>query len=176
MDKTYHVLLVDDEVDLLESIAEDLELEGFSVVQAKNGKVALDILTKNVEVKEQFDAIVSDIAMPVMDGLTMISELRKQGISIPVLFLSGYADKEKAVEALKNGAMDMLDKPYDRNHFIQAVTRAAMFGVEMQKLESAFAIALEKAGVTKEQHEKTMSMYRDMVRLKTFAKPTRQIS
>lgn len=169
MSTNFKLLLVDDEVDLLESIAEDLELEGFHVTQAQNGKMALDLITKEQDL-DQFDAVVSDIAMPIMDGLTMLAEMRKAGKSTPLIFLSGYADKEKAIEAMKNGAIDMLDKPYDRNHFIQAVTRAAQFGLEMRKMELDFVNNLQKSGIAKDQQEKMILAYKEIIRMRAIAK------
>lgn len=63
------IIIVDDEPDLLETLADELEEEGFDVVKASNGQVALEHLQKEVSGLDSFDAILSDINMPVMNGL-----------------------------------------------------------------------------------------------------------
>ena len=101
------VLLVDDEADLVESLA--LALEGHcSVVTAKNGQEALEVILR--ETPATIDAIVLDLMMPVMSGEELIAELRKRAIQIPVIVASASRNVEARCGEL--GVEHCLQKPY----------------------------------------------------------------
>jgi len=116
----YNVLIVDDEsiarVSLLYLI--DWTELGFQITaEASNGEQALDILKK-----EYFSLVITDVRMPVMDGLSFIEKLRTFS-NIPVIILSGYEDFEYARQAMKMGVNEYLLKPVDEDELIQALNR-----------------------------------------------------
>jgi CheY-like chemotaxis protein len=116
------VLVVDDEPFLRDIFGEWLQLEGCRVLTAENGAAALRILSAG-----QVDVIVTDIRMPVMDGIALVKELnareREAGQYLPkVIFITGFADIEVR-DAYDLGVETMLQKPIDRADFIAAVRR-----------------------------------------------------
>lgn len=106
-DNSGKILIVDDE----EAICTVLEilLEKFQkdLLIAPNGLVALDIIKSNNDIV----CVLTDIKMPVMDGLTLVKEVRKLGNDVPFLLYTGYGDKEFMQEALKHGVYDFIIKP-----------------------------------------------------------------
>lgn len=101
------ILIIDDETDLLQVLTDTLTSEGFSVLGAKNGEEGLALA-----LKEHPDLILLDIIMPVMDGMTMLYELRKDpwGNSVPVILLTNLSDAERVAEALRLRVYDFLVK------------------------------------------------------------------
>lgn len=125
------VLLADDETVLLESITKLLTRRGMVVRTALNGKEAVEILSR-----EQFDVIVLDVRMPVMDGIAAMAEIRRRDSLTPVLFLSGHADLARIAEALRGGAVDYLLKPCEVEVLVSAIENACerkAIGLEIAK-------------------------------------------
>jgi CheY-like chemotaxis protein len=101
------VLLVDDEPLLVRSFARLLRARGAVTDTAENGQAALEKLAT-----QSFDLVLCDVRMPVMDGPSMLTELRQRGDQTPLVFLTGYADSsEHEMKAL--GAREVLGKPID---------------------------------------------------------------
>jgi DNA-binding response OmpR family regulator len=98
------VLIVDDDADLLESLAVILE-DSFETVSARNGVEALQALKQ-----QTFDAVVLDLTMPIMDGETLIEQMRTLSIVVPVVLASGISDLRQLAERL---GVDHISKPYD---------------------------------------------------------------
>lgn len=107
MNKKKKILIVEDEVIYLNVFVDKFQEENFEVFQAKNGKEGLD-----VALKEHPDLILLDIAMPVMDGLTMLGKLREDswGKDAEVILLTNYSDADKVAEAGEKGAFEYLVK------------------------------------------------------------------
>lgn len=101
------ILIVDDEPDLLDVISFELNTS-FNVITASNGKEALD----SIQVSKP-DIILSDINMPIMDGLKMIEKINDLKINIPIIFITAFSDFDKLAVAWKYGAFDFIDKPID---------------------------------------------------------------
>lgn len=140
------LLIVEDEeeiLDLLFVILKDLRVsvDGIAcavrITPARNGKEALDLISKN-----WYDAILSDIHMPVMNGLDLLANLRGLGKEIPLVFLTGFGDKEHAVRALRLGCFDFLDKPFDADRLRSVVHRATEVGFRGRELEQALELKL----------------------------------
>ena len=124
------LLLVDDEPMLLELLKEEFEDLGIHCFTAENGFKALDIIKR-----ENLDAILCDINMPGMDGLDLLIEMRRLQFETPLVFLTGHGEKDHAIRALRNGAFDFINKPYDRTQLIETVTQALALGVELRSFE-----------------------------------------
>lgn len=101
------ILLVEDEVSLRQILAEKLRIEKFSVLEASNGKEGLEL-----SLERHPDLILLDIVMPVMDGLSMLQELRKDewGSNVPVILLTNLNDSTKEFESMEMGAFGYLVK------------------------------------------------------------------
>ena len=102
------VLLVEDEENLRSTIALNLELEGYDVQCAVNGKEALQLFKAN-----RFDIVVLDIMLPEINGLDVCREMRKENRNVFILFLSARSMGSERIEGLKAGADDYLSKPFN---------------------------------------------------------------
>jgi CheY-like chemotaxis protein len=104
----YELLLVDDEVSILESLAEWLTDDDVNVTKARNGKEGLALLKE-----KKFDVVVSDISMPAMSGIMMFSEAKAAGIFTPIIFFSAHVESE-LIHTLKfAGATAVVQKPHN---------------------------------------------------------------
>ena len=101
------ILIAEDEQDLNRILAERLKSEHYSVDSCYNGQDALDYLDS-----AEYDALILDIMMPVMDGLTVLKKLRSRGSSLPVLLLTAKDSVDDRVRGLDAGANDYLVKPF----------------------------------------------------------------
>ena len=102
------VLLVDDEQDFLEALAERMRARGMDVTTTTSAEDALKMAAEGT-----YDAIVLDLMMPEMDGLEVLKALKNRIPEIQVILLTGYATLNKGIEAMKLGAMDFIEKPAD---------------------------------------------------------------
>ncbi len=113
------VLLVDDEEDFVESLAERMDMRGISVTTATTAKKALELIEK-----ETFDAIVLDLLMPEMDGIETLKAIKERRPDTQVVLLTGHATVSKGVEAMKLGAADVMEKPADIAALTERVHKA----------------------------------------------------
>lgn len=105
---TQSVLIVDDDHNVLEVLDARLSSCGLTVYQADGGRKALQILDNR-----RIDLVVSDVKMPEMDGMALLSEIIRKQPGLPVIFLTAYANIPAAVNAVKSGAVDYVEKPFD---------------------------------------------------------------
>lgn len=119
------VLLVDDEPDVREVVREILEDDITEIFEAGDGEEALDFLSKN-----SVDAILSDVNMPKLNGIEFLQKLRATGDLTPFVVLTAFGDKKMAVDALRFGAFEFLDKPWDRKQLKETMLRAIELGQE----------------------------------------------
>ena len=101
-----NLLLIDDEEELTESLKELLEEEAQNIFLAHNGKEALSILENH-----KIDCVVSDIKMPVMDGVKVMKIAREKGFNQPIIFFTGHGTEQLKKEVQDLGAADLLMKP-----------------------------------------------------------------
>ena len=113
------VLIVDDERAIRNSLKEILEMENYQAETAENGA---DACTKAE--KEKFDAIFCDIKMPGMDGIEVLQKLLADGVESPIIMISGHADINTAVDCIKKGAFDFIEKPLDLNRILITLKNA----------------------------------------------------
>ena len=102
-----NILIVDDEKALRSQLIKYMALEGIEADGEENGELALKALEK-----KSYDAVLVDLRMPVMDGLTMIKEARSKGYRMPIIMMSAHGETSDAVAALKSGAEDYIVKPF----------------------------------------------------------------
>ncbi len=132
METVYRVLLVDDEPDIRDLWKEEIESWGYVALTAKDGQEAFDLLSK---AHLEIHAVLSDINMPKLDGLSLLKKVREAGMITPFLFLTGYGDKEKSVTALRLGALDFFEKPFDTARVGGAIRKAAQLGVALSAMD-----------------------------------------
>jgi two-component system nitrogen regulation response regulator NtrX len=122
-----HLLIVDDEANTLASLSRAFRLAGHEATVCDNAAKALELAKS-----EHFDLILSDVVMPGKDGLTLLEELKRQGVTAPVVMMSGQAHIEMAVKATRLGAIDFLEKPISSDKLMLTVDNA----LKLQRLES----------------------------------------
>lgn len=116
-------LVVDDEVNLRESLVELITSEGFRVTQAGNGEEAVEFLRRGTV---NPDVVFLDVRMPKMDGLEVLRVIQEEKLtSAPVIVLSAFGDSSKMIEAMRQGAYDYLTKPLDLDEIVATLRRAA---------------------------------------------------
>jgi two-component system nitrogen regulation response regulator NtrX len=113
------ILVIDDEQSIRNALQEILGFEAFKVFTAENGKQGLDSIKA-----EQPNVVMCDIKMPGMDGIEVLEKIVADYPELPVIMISGHGDIETAVEALKKGAFDYLQKPLDLNRVLVTVRNA----------------------------------------------------
>ncbi len=113
------ILLVDDDEGLRGVLAFALSSEGHTVIEAVNGREGLDALRAS-----PVDLVITDLKMPVMDGITLLRTMREEENTRPVIVLTAFGTIEEAVEAMKLGAFNYLTKPYNRDELRLVVENA----------------------------------------------------
>ena len=127
MARKANLLIVDDEAGTLASLSRAFRLAGHEATVCDNAAKALDLARS-----EEFDLIFSDVVMPGKDGLSLLEDMRAQGVTTPVVMMSGQAHIEMAVRATKLGAIDFLEKPISTDKLLLTVENA----LKLQRLES----------------------------------------
>ncbi len=115
-----HVLIVDDEAAIRDSLEMILSYERYPVSLASNGREALDTLDHH-----PIDVVLLDIKMPDRDGLEILETIRGRWPECPVIMISGHGTVQTAVEATKKGAFDFIEKPLDRDRILLTLRNAA---------------------------------------------------
>ncbi|MCP4623687.1 MAG: response regulator [bacterium] len=113
------LLLVDDEIKFLQSIAKRLALKDFDVIAASNGSEAIAAAEKDL-----FDVAVVDFQMPGMDGTQVLKALKDRHKYLEIIMLTGHATIDSAVECTKLGAFKYLEKPYDFEKLVEVIKEA----------------------------------------------------
>ena len=104
----HRILLVEDEENLRSTIRLNLEMEGYEVTEARDGKVAFNQFRS-----AHFDLIILDVMLPEMDGYTLCQKIRLENTQVPVIFLTAKGASDERVQGLKLGADDYLAKPFN---------------------------------------------------------------
>lgn len=132
-----HVLLVDDDPAVLRALGRILKTRGYVVTTTSSGPEAVQLVTKT-----DFDVILSDIAMPEMDGITLLREIRSHDLHVPVILVTGEPTVDTAVQALEYGAMHYLTKPVP----VDALEHALDKAIHMRRMARVRQRAAELLG------------------------------
>ncbi|HEV2582537.1 MAG TPA: hybrid sensor histidine kinase/response regulator [Ktedonobacteraceae bacterium] len=116
-----NILIVDDDAALLQAMPQALSLR-LTAIQVDTSDSALEALDLIKE--HDYDAIVSDIKMPGMDGLALLAKVQEYRPETPTLLITGHGEHDLAVQALRGGAYDFIQKPIDRDYMVAALSRA----------------------------------------------------
>ncbi|MEG0162409.1 MAG: response regulator, partial [Mucinivorans sp.] len=113
------ILVVDDQRSIRSTVSELLLLEGHTIAVAENGVQALEMIGL-----DKPDLVITDIKMDVMNGLELLEKIKSQTPEILVIIMSGHGTIDSAVEAIKNGALDFIEKPIEMNRLLVSVRNA----------------------------------------------------
>ena len=116
-----NILIIDDEIDISESIVAILTDEGFSCDSASNSNEAIQLIDIN-----KYDLIILDVWLndPEYDGIKLLKFIKKKDLKIPIIIISGHGNIDMAVEAIKEGAYEFVEKPFKSERLILSVSRA----------------------------------------------------
>ncbi len=145
------VLIIDDEPDLVELMESEIRTLGVETLTAFDGAKGLQIIKA-----EKPDLILSDLNMPGVDGMEMLRILQENKIDTPVIFVTGFGDKEVMRQASVLGNFDFIEKPVDLEYLLHAVKTGLEFGFAEKKanfMKGQFVSQLTLE-VPKELHEK----------------------
>jgi DNA-binding NtrC family response regulator len=113
------VLIIDDEKDFLDIMAERMSARGLEISTTTSAENALKMV-----VKESYDAVIMDLMMPQMDGFKALKLFKETRPDLPIILLTANVPEEKCIEAIKLGAMDVIEKPADLNLLTQKIEEA----------------------------------------------------
>jgi DNA-binding response OmpR family regulator len=113
------VLLVDDERDFLDIMAERIRVRGMDVTATTSAEDAVKMVENG-----SYDVVILDLMMPAMDGFKALKLLRNTRPEVQIILLSGDVPQEKCIEAIKLGALDVIEKPADLNLLIKRIKNA----------------------------------------------------
>jgi len=116
---TFRVLIVDDELDLLETLVKRLKRRGIDATGIDSGIKALALLEE-----EQFDVVILDVRMPGMDGIETLKEMKKKRPLMEVIMLTGHGSVESGVQGMQYGAFDYVMKPANIDELLEKIQEA----------------------------------------------------
>jgi two-component system sensor histidine kinase/response regulator len=150
------ILIVDDDTALLQALPQALHLRlpGSQVDVSDSALEALEMIKRN-----DYDAIVSDIKMPGMDGLALLAQIQELRPTTPTLLITGHGDHSLAIRALRGGAYDFIQKPIDREYFVAALRRATQTRqLSRQVVEQQQALELHAKSLERIVQERTREL------------------
>ena len=127
------VLVVDDDPVVRTSFDRVLSSKGYAVITAENGEEALRKLNE-----EKYDVVYTDIRMPGMSGPELQDKLKRRGRAIPIVFITGYGDVPMAVNAVKKGAFDFIEKPFNDQALLVLIDNALAIDAEARRAAARF--------------------------------------
>lgn len=116
--QTALILVVDDEEHAREGLSKILTREGYGVETAANGKEAIDLIKR-----QDFDLVITDMRMPLVDGFEVLREIKKMDDSIGVIMITAYGEVESYLEAMNLGAFEYINKPVRVNELKRVITK-----------------------------------------------------
>ncbi len=119
----HKILVIDDEKDIRKTICRQLEGTIYEVLEAEDGEKGIQVLADEniLEIK----VIICDVRMPKVNGVEAVAFFRENYATIPIIVLTGYPDVQLAVDFMKEGVVDYLVKPVEKEHLVAAVRKAA---------------------------------------------------
>jgi len=146
-----YVLIIDDEPEICQLVKGCLQQSGYFPRYAENTADAFSMLEQ-----DEYDAIITDIMMPDEDGIAFLGRVHRTWPDIPVILMTGHAQLQMAVDAIKNGAFDFVYKPFDFDHMRRIVERAVHY-TRLLRMENNYRVELEET-VTQRTAELELAM------------------
>ena len=144
MQRDEKVLLVDDEEEFTQLLAERMEARGLTVDTASSGIAAIE----KVESGAKYDVIVLDLAMPGMDGLETLERLLRANEDLQIILLTGHATLQKGIQAVRLGAREVIEKPADLSALLEKISEAKLDRVMLveKRMEESIQEILKSKG------------------------------
>ena len=136
--KMPHIIVIDDDEGILGVVRLCLEQSGYHVITATSAEEAYHLLGK-----DEPDAILTDVLMPGEDGLTFLAKVHQLLPDVPVVIMTGFAQVQTAVNAIKNGAFEFIHKPFDFSYLRQVVNKAVEYS-SLRRMEKRYRAELEE--------------------------------
>ncbi len=114
-----NILLIDDEIEFIETLAERFELRGYTSKIAGDGESGISMIAK-----ESFDIVILDLMMPGLSGLDTLRQIKDIDKTLPVIMLTGHGSTKDGMEGMRMGAFDFLMKPLDINELLEKIKLA----------------------------------------------------
>lgn len=134
-----HILVVDDEQDILKLVSTCLEEAGYRVSAVMSAEEAIRFIENH-----EFDAILTDVMMPGEDGIKFLARVHQRLPEVPVIIMTGFAQMQVAVNAIKNGAFDFINKPFDLIYLCKVIRKAVEYA-GLRRMERNYREELEEA-------------------------------
>ena len=154
-----HILVVDDEHDILQMVAICLRQVKYRVSLAANAEEAYRLLEEH-----EFDAIITDVMMPGEDGITFLGNVHQRLPDVPVIIMTGFAQLQVAVNAIKNGAFEFIHKPFDFT-YLRKVTDKAINYTKLLTIEKNYRAELEQTVAQRTEELKSAVAQLDSARM-----------
>ncbi len=119
MSQRHRILLVDDDLEFRKALSKMFEKSGYDVETTCDGQQALDALSEAV-----FDLIISDLRMPNLGGVELMSEIRRRGLDTPIVFLTAFGEVESYMDLMNLGAFEYVNKPIKSQEILAVAKRA----------------------------------------------------
>jgi putative two-component system response regulator len=163
-DNLQNILVVDDDPYVLESISKLLREYGYLVTSCASGEEAIEKFIEN-----RTELVVSDIKMPGITGIDLLGRIRALDARMPVILMTGHAELDVAIDAIKQGAFDFVTKPYNPSHILHTIEKAAQHA-RLLKLEEDYKIRLEETvqEQTREIYNLSMEVIRRLTAVAEF--------
>lgn len=129
--KIHKVLIVDDEPDLREILSNIVTGLNIQCETAEDGQQALEMLRKNT-----YHTVLSDIMMPRMTGIELLTVARVENIVTPFIFVTGFGDNVRMLQAIRLGVLDFISKPFDNEEIAEVLFRALEIGVRHDNINT----------------------------------------
>ncbi|HEY9053917.1 MAG TPA: sigma-54 dependent transcriptional regulator [Rectinemataceae bacterium] len=113
------ILIVDDEKNIRDGLAEAFSLEGYDAITAEDGQAAIDLLDRHY-----VDLVITDLKMPKVSGMELLQHIKRRWQNIPVIIITAHGDISEAVSAMQFGALEFITKPLDLGHLIKLTKNA----------------------------------------------------
>jgi len=130
MENKKKILIVDDEASMRRNIVDLLSMKGYSLLEAKSGEEAIEMIESTT-----LDILILDINLPNMSGLEVLKLTKNNYPELPCIMLTAYGTSDKAIEAMKLGAFDYMEKPFELEEFIMIIERALKHSELLKELK-----------------------------------------
>lgn len=161
------ILIVDDDPFVLQSISNLINEYGYHVISCKNGEEAISQLLKN-----DINLILTDIKMPGMSGIDLLARIRDSYPKMPVILMTGYAELDVAVDAIKKGAFDFITKPYNPDYLLHTLEKATRH-IELLHMEEDYKLRLEST--VRQQTQDIYNLSREVIKRLTAVAEFRDV-
>lgn len=168
MKKNKYLLVIDDETSMRKNILDLLSKKNINIIEAADGKSGLEKAVNN-----DVDIVILDVNLPQMDGISVLLEIKKIKPDLPVIIFTAFGTNERVIEAMKNGAFDYLEKPFELDEFLLTVERGLEYSDLLKEVkELRKTISNYSFNISSDQIVGRSSVMQEVMKLVGRAAPT----